>query len=489
MNNRATKSLVLFLPQASRYQQFVKLILGFQRTFSTVTIDAKASFRNYRDASDFFIPFPNWTKELPTQSEIERATSYLSKIEKSVQFSTSRIILAGERTIGAGFGADQYAWPSSGFRRKILSDNNLPYKVISTMFLWAMGIIDRFQPKLMVLGSSSSPINLIFSLIAEDHKIPFFILRPSKILSNRFYCTQDRMMLNDRVIERYRELNLNDESAFQNGAVYISKFRQSPDHVQYIKKNWQIAEHIGIFEQHRRFAVMGLMAISARLKRSNTLPPKPFLSTILSYYQRAVRKQTQTKYYSKITLSNLQATKYIYFPLHKEPELALNLQAYSWHNQTNTVARLSAVLPAGFRLLVKEHRLNYGRRPSQFLRKLASLPGVTIIDPYEGSFPYLQQADLIVTENGASGWEGLVFNKPVLCLDRTFYDPLGLANNLRDFTDFNEAILASIFNYPKNEGHDRRIKCFVEAELATTISEDSPNWADRTIGELLHRCS
>jgi hypothetical protein len=473
-SSQSRNDLVLCLPQASRYQFFANLIAAFQLEFRTVTIDARASEARYKNVSDQFIAFPNWKRLLLDEHEESRALDRIEELEQLVDFSFSRIILAGERYIGAAYGRGQYDWPETRARREIFADNRLPYRLLLAMFVWAERLLDSSNPLVMISGSSSSPINLVFSVLSESRHIPFFILRPSKVLSKRTFLTQSRMMINDQLPEKYNELLTNPKSSLAYGKTFLRKFRSRPEQVDYIKQNWETARRTGFFEHHRRFFVLGVMALSARLRQSHTLPPKPFLSTLVGYYRRLIRRQSQDRFFCRVALSALRQTRYIYFPLHKEPELALNLQAYFWHDQKNTIARLSSVLPAKYTLLVKEHPLNLGRRSTYFLKNLSALPGVQLIHPNEDSFDYLANADLIVTENGSSGWEGLMLGRPVLCLDNTFYDVLDIANKLSCHKGLNEALLASIHTKQQTGGHIKKLECYIEAEFATTLSDDDP---------------
>ena len=55
-------------------------------------------------------------------------------------------------------------------------------------------------------------------------------------------------------------------------------------------------------------------------------------------------------------------------------------QATVWHNQINTVRILASMLPMGYRLLVREHRLNNGQRPTSYFKELAQIHNVTVLD-------------------------------------------------------------------------------------------------------------
>ncbi len=182
--------------------------------------------------------------------------------------------------------------------------------------------------------------------------------------------------------------------------------------------------------------------------------------------------------------------KYVYFPMHKEAELAQTLQATQWYDQRNTIRVLASLLPFGYRLLVREHRLNFGHRPTRFYRELAQLPNVVVIDPFDSQFKYLRHAALIVTENGSSGWEGLLLGRRVLVLADTFYDSAGLGMRATDPDRLNKAIL-DILATPEVDraaGRDDRLAATFDAEAETTfpMTKDATEAAvDRLAATLL----
>ncbi len=160
--------------------------------------------------------------------------------------------------------------------------------------------------------------------------------------------------------------------------------------------------------------------------------------------------------------------------------MAINCQAYPWHNQKNTVKFLSTLLPRGYHLLVREHRGTSGRRPTGYLKSLNRYPGVVVIDPFDSQFKYIRNAGLIVTDNGSTGWEGLLLKRPVITLHENFYDAPGLANHVTDPAKLNEAIVRALRDpEPLDVGdHDRRLGWLIDAEWETTLPDDDHHHGD-----------
>ena len=175
--------------------------------------------------------------------------------------------------------------------------------------------------------------------------------------------------------------------------------------------------------------------------------------------------------------------------LHKEPEVAINAQNPEWHSQKNLIALLSANLPSGYRLFVREHRFNEGRRPTKFYTDICRYPGVNLIDPFDSQFKYIRNASLIVTENGTTGFEGLIFGRRVLLLSENFYSAAGLAPIVEKPGELGERIVAMLREPPASStpDWDRRLSCLIDAEYATTLPDDDLDEVMRALAMHLER--
>jgi hypothetical protein len=82
---------------------------------------------------------------------------------------------------------------------------------------------------------------------------------------------------------------------------------------------------------------------------------------------------------------------------------------------------------------------------------------------------------LIVTENGSSGWEGLVLGRRVLTLAPTFYEGAGLARRVETPVKLGPTIM-EILQQPAMvdaAAHDRHLGSMVDAEYETTFASDA----------------
>lgn len=135
----------------------------------------------------------------------------------------------------------------------------------------------------------------------------------------------------------------------------------------------------------------------------------------IKYYWR-YRKYK--KYFHKADYSK----KYVYFPLHFQPEASTIVCAQKYEKQLYFIDSWAKSLPADTLLYVKEHATMLGHRDPLFYKHLKSYPNVVLIDPYESSFELSQKAVAVTTLTGTAGWEAMLLRKPVLIGGNVYYE-------------------------------------------------------------------
>lgn len=117
---------------------------------------------------------------------------------------------------------------------------------------------------------------------------------------------------------------------------------------------------------------------------------------------------------SKVKLRDLRGKAFVFYPLHVEPEAALQLISPEYFYQLSSIAALSRDLPAGALLVVKEAFGNLGRRPDNFYEQIADFKNVALLDIMELGFDAVSDAAAVATIAGTAGLEAAVMGKPVI---------------------------------------------------------------------------
>ena len=121
------------------------------------------------------------------------------------------------------------------------------------------------------------------------------------------------------------------------------------------------------------------------------------------------RYQKAKKYFKKADFSK----KFVYFPLHLQPEATTIVCAQKYEKQLYFIDNLVKSLPADTVLYVKEHYSFLGIRPNSFYEQFKQYPNVVLIDPWEDSLKLIDKSECVATLTGTAGQEAMLLRHPV----------------------------------------------------------------------------
>jgi len=114
--------------------------------------------------------------------------------------------------------------------------------------------------------------------------------------------------------------------------------------------------------------------------------------------------------------------KFVYFPLHYQPEASTLVCAQKYEKQLYYIDSWSKSLPADTVLYVKEHYAVLGHRDMEFYKQLKKYPNVVLIDPWISSRELILKSVAVTTLTGTAGWEAMLLRKPVFLGGNIFFD-------------------------------------------------------------------
>ena len=112
---------------------------------------------------------------------------------------------------------------------------------------------------------------------------------------------------------------------------------------------------------------------------------------------------------------DLEGKRYVFFPLHTEPERSLQLLSPENFFQLSTIASVARDLPADVFLVVKEHLFAVGRRPQDFYDQIRSFKNVIFLDASERGIDIVRNSAAVVTITSTVGLEAGLMGKQVIC--------------------------------------------------------------------------
>lgn len=180
--------------------------------------------------------------------------------------------------------------------------------------------------------------------------------------------------------------------------------------------------------------------------------------------------------------------EFAFYPLHSEPEVALQVSGRPYHkNQIELIRNLAASLPVGMKLLVKEHPRSMGLRPVSFYSNLLNeIPNLYFIDFKVGSINIVKRSKFVIVISGTIGLEAAIIGIPLLILGFPKYHalPEPMTKKCYDLYKLPRAIKSLLEEYQYDE---IKIQKFIAALIEGSINIDFYsvllNKSDRYSGE------
>ena len=155
------------------------------------------------------------------------------------------------------------------------------------------------------------------------------------------------------------------------------------------------------------------MLLQEIARRPWRLPP----ALVRFFYAQQYRKDVE-----KATQALPQGETYVYFPLHLQPELSTSALGGDYSDQLQAVEALSAWVPEGVKIYVKENpKQTEKQRDPFFFKRLSPLKNVRILSNSENSIGLIKGSVAVATITGTAGWEALFHGKPVVAFGLAWY--------------------------------------------------------------------
>lgn len=172
-----------------------------------------------------------------------------------------------------------------------------------------------------------------------------------------------------------------------------------------------------------------------------------FKKDLLSFYliQRLYERSFFKKindyrsYLTKETHKKIPKEKYVYFPLHLEPECSTVPLGGLNYDQLRVIDSLAYYAKQhNFLVVIKEHPAQKSiGRCFEFYEEIIKNTNVRFIDTKTDSFNLILKSEFIATITGSSGFEALYWGKPVMCFGETILKAAPSVFNPKNEKDFN----------------------------------------------------
>jgi hypothetical protein len=175
---------------------------------------------------------------------------------------------------------------------------------------------------------------------------------------------------------------------------------------------------------------------SRRVHRKLRITPRRLLGLMFRKYTEevfspelghAITKYHKSKTYLEDMASICESAidsekKYVYFPLHLQPELTTSLLGGKYCDQVLAIERLSNILPKDWFIYVKENpKQTEFMRGDWFFKRLRTISNIRVISPQINTYDLIKNCEFVATVTGTAGWEAITGGTKVLIFGNAWY--------------------------------------------------------------------
>ena len=266
---------------------------------------------------------------------------------------------------------------------------------------------------------------------------------------NRFMWTSNPFIGHDFLKRKYDALPKADMSLIDDTAPPPVTHRNRQRALQ-LRSTWLLMRKVAV-----EIVVHTIMALRSLKQRGSSKR-----LSLLSVLQRSFAAWRMFRYIDRNgdkDIDRVTERPFILFLLQVEPEWTTLSQAKEFNNTLALIQQLSSKLPAGHRLVVKEHTTNIGNRGKDFYEKIRRLPTVVFAHYSISGIELAKRSAAVVTISGTIGMEaGLIGKRALLFAKRSEYVFLPHVTLISDFMNITPTLREAV--RPLNAEETRNIQ-------------------------------
>ena len=372
----------------------------------------------------------------------------ISQFEEKYGIDFFGKLIASDRRLGKGFVRGAITRPDH-FADKFTKNDSffLVDFILNLESLFEKYLIDN-QPKFVLFHAIAGAPALLISKICTNLKIPFFHFVHTRV-SNRYCLDTDAQA---RLIYLERLFFQKKTSISKKSLNWAKNFIQNSQNAKYMP-DYVLPDKSLLLLSHLKNLFLSFLGFIYYI----------FMFENVSYKFEQIKRQvykisTSIKAFYLILFRTYDHVnnnqKYIYFPLHVDPESSTMILTPYLTDQLWLIETLSKGMSADYILVVKEHKPMLGRRPLEYYRKLCALPRVILVDPLTDSHALIKKSSLVCSISGSVILESILAKKAWLLLGDAPFKVIAMPHvwdgNISNLSSYiNKAISDSSYPFKK----------------------------------------
>ena len=326
-----------------------------------------------------------------------------------------------------------------GSYSKITQDYNSRYSEseLENIILHSIDAIESYLSNEEILVITPTPScfgDYLLYLFSQRHCQKYLQLKFTKI--QNYICLSETFEGNTPIEIEKRFLKLVSNSARSDNSAAALEFIRSHRNKQlkyegvilntksssfnYIRKTVQsvisqVVTSIKTIVNKKRMVIFNDRHVPPTLKKTYI---NCFEKPIRSYFIPVILRK------KFVSVDELCSDRTFFYPMHSEPEIALNVNGRQWQNQIELIRRIAQSIPLGSKLVIKEHPRNIGYRKISYYKKLYNIPNVFFIKSDYRTHDIIDRCKAIFTVSGIVGFEAILRGKPAIVFGNVNYSCL-----------------------------------------------------------------
>jgi hypothetical protein len=316
--------------------------------------------------------------------------------------------------------------------------------IIENSISFFVDILEKYKPKLILMQQAGENIsNLLLYRIAKKMKIK--VLMPVPIHMHNTFIMSDNIGGRE-ICDGFKKLmsNVTNESK-----IYDENFIKKSNMIETINVQLKYNYNTSTFSQK----------INHYIKRLSHNPEpiykdvgKTKLKVIRYKLQKYFEIKKRQKFLNNKSIKTVEDKKFIYYPLHSEPEAKILVETPFHSNQIALIENIARSIPVDSVLYVKEHPVQKTKlwRSVEDYKKIITMPNVKLVHPDLNSQELISKSQGIVVISGAVGFEALFYKKPIILFGDEYYDELSMVTKIATLTTLPNVINNALSNFKFN---------------------------------------
>ncbi len=315
-----------------------------------------------------------------------------------------------------------------------------------------MAVIDMYNIDIVISAVNPHRVyDYVLYLLCKKRNIKFICFQYS-LCPGRIYALDNIYTIGDMLSLSYQKYlgadsltkdNLPEDIRKQYDKVQKNYNEAQPTYMKAheinAKKNnsalyvdWSYLKKKGLFGKNGLLS-LGKVTVTMRKNRKFSLE-----NSTDTLWEAANRQRTKLKFnrkmrnlYNSLVSSPVEGEKYVFLPLHYQPEATTSPAGDIFVNQTLCVETLLKNLPKEYFVYVKEHpqqlqshTLGQTSRIETFYTDLLKSKRVRLMPLDMDSYSLMRNATAVATVTGTVGWEALMHRIPVIIFGLIWYEKM-----------------------------------------------------------------